>query len=139
MGKLAPPFTVPTLDGKSLSLSNYRGKYVLLDFWSTWCAPCVAEMPNVKALANQFRPKGRLAIIGMTLDEKPGIAASFVKTNHLWWDQAWVGGDAGRAVLDAYPSAGIPDFWLIGPNGQVIANGQRIVQIKPTLLAASAR
>jgi thiol-disulfide isomerase/thioredoxin len=137
VGEPAPGFAAPTLDGRTLRLSDFRGHYVLLDFWSTWCGPCVEELPNLKAVYSAFGRDGRLDMIGLSLDEKPQDAKRFVQKNEILWNQAWIGDDAGKQTLDSYPARwGIPQILLIGPDGMVIANNLRGNEIKSEVGAA---
>jgi thiol-disulfide isomerase/thioredoxin len=135
LGKSAPDFTVPNLTGGTLKLADFRGRYVLLDFWATWCPGCLEEMPNLKTVYKEFAPSGRLAIIGLSLDATASDALSYVRKNQIEWDQAWIGGDAGKSVLESYPSDGIPAIWLIGPDGKVIARDLSGDQIRSTIAA----
>lgn len=135
VGGLAPDFSAPTLDGKTLKLSEFRGKYVLLDFWATDCTPCIEEMPNLKATQQKFGNSGRLTIIGLSLDDKPSVAASYVQKNQIDWKQAWIGGDTGNQVIENYPANGIPAIWLIGPDGKIIAENLRGDAIQTTIAA----
>lgn len=75
---LAPDFTLPQLNGQPLSLSSYRGKVVLLDFWATWCVPCRAETPRFVELQQKYGDRG-LQIIGISMDDSPDPVAPFVK------------------------------------------------------------
>jgi peroxiredoxin len=135
IGKPAPDFTVPTLDGKTLTLSDFRGRYVLLDFWSTSCTPCIAEMPNLKAMFDTYGNTGRLMIISLSTDEKPQDALTFVRKHQLPWLQAWIRNDPGKLVVENYT----PQIWLIGPDGVIIANDLQGDRIKLAIETAVSK
>jgi peroxiredoxin len=138
IGAKAPPLAAKTLEGKPLSLEDYRGKYVLLDFWATWCGPCVAEMPKMQDVQAAFGPDDRFVIIGLSLDREVKAAQSFVKDRGLAWVQAFVGDEAGEKVLADYGVSSIPVTFLIGPDGRVIARGMRGDVIKDAVKKALA-
>ena len=69
-GTMAPPIEATTLDGKPLKLADFKGKYVLLDFWATWCGPCIGEIPNLQAVHDAFGKDDRFAILSVSVDEK---------------------------------------------------------------------
>lgn len=78
MGKPAPEFELATLDDKTVSLSDLRGKVVLLEFWASWCAPCRTQMPAIAALYNSLKDQG-LVLLGVNEDENEGAAVAYLK------------------------------------------------------------
>jgi RNA polymerase sigma factor (sigma-70 family) len=123
VGAAAPDFTVKTLDGKDLKLANLRGKFVLLDFWATWCAPCVAEVPNLKAVHDRFSDDPRFVLVSLSLDERPGDAEFLVRRQGLRWLQGFAGPDS--PVVSAYGATAIPATFLISPEGKILARDIR--------------
>lgn len=126
IGKTAPDFTLNTSDGQPISLSSYRGKYVLLDFWASWCAPCRAESPTVKGVYNLYKDSG-FDVLGVSLDLAPSkpqwIAA--IKQDGLTWAQVsdLKGFDSDIAIK--YGVHSIPANFLIDPSGKIIASNLR--------------
>ena len=131
VGDRAPDFTIKTLEGKELKLADFRGKYVLLDFWASWCAPCLAEMPNLQAIQDQYATDPRFVVIGLSLDDQPGPAASSVKALKLSWRQGFAGPDS--PVVSAYGATAIPATFLIGPDGNILAKDLRGEKTKTAL------
>ena len=86
IGSMAPDFTLNDKNGKPVSLSQLRGKYVLVDFWASWCGPCRGENPNVVAVHNQFKDKN-FTILGVSLDDSKDSWLKAVEEDHREWLQ----------------------------------------------------
>lgn len=138
VGKAAPDFDVKTLDGKPLKLSDFKGKYVLLDFWATWCGPCVGETPNLKDAWQTYKKDPRFTIISMSLDEGMAAPRDYAAKNGLAWTQGFIGDSTNSDVPDKFGlhDTGIPSIFLIGPDGKIIATGLRGGAIKNAVAAA---
>ena len=116
-GDVAPDFTLQSLDGKTVHLSDYRGKAVLLNFWATWCAPCKIEMPWFVELQKQYGPEG-LQIVGVAMDDaSPKEIADFAKEMGVNYP-VLVGKEA---VGDEYGGVQfLPESFYIDRNGKVL-------------------
>jgi len=136
VGDMAPDVTTKTLDDKPLKLSDFHGKYVLLDFWATWCGPCRAEMPNLKNVYQSFGNDQRFAMISLSLDSDRSQPKGYVEANKVGWEQVFLGDWNLDSVTKAFEVDSIPSIWLIGPDGKIIARGLRGSKIKETVAAA---
>ena len=134
VGDIAPDFALKTLDGKDLTLASVRGKFFLLDFWATWCAPCVAEIPNLEAVYKAFGSDPRFVMASLSLDERVDDARSFVKSKNLTWHQGLV--DPESPIATAYGAAAIPATFLIGPDGKILATDLRGEKIMTSVAEA---
>ena len=118
-GTAAPDFTVEDMEGNELRLSDFRGKYVLLDFWATWCGPCVEEVPRLKALYGKFS-RENLVIIGINSDSDRNAVAGFVKNRGITWPQVLDRVDHKEKLVSLYNIPGYPTYFLIDRNGKLM-------------------
>jgi peroxiredoxin len=122
IGKQAPEFTQTDTSGKPVSLKDFRGKYVLLDFWASWCAPCRAENPNVVKVYHKYKDKG-FTVLSVSLDQ-PGKKEAWlnaIHNDHLTWTHVSDLKFWGNAVAKQYAVNAVPANYLIGPDGTILA------------------
>lgn len=125
-GKEAPDFVQNTAEGKPVRLSDFRGKYVLIDFWASWCGPCREENPNVVKVYNQYKEKG-FTVLGVSLD-MPGQKEAWLKAiekDQLTWTQVSDLKGWENDAAKVYGVRAIPENFLIDPAGKIIGRNLR--------------
>ncbi len=134
LNAMAPEFAEADISGKMVSLSSFRGKYVLLDFWASWCGPCRAENPNVVKAYNQYKDKN-FTIVGFSLDGEGAKAQwlNAIQKDGLAWTQLSELRGWKSKTADLYAIRAIPQNFLLDPNGKIIAKNLRGDALKDKL------
>ncbi len=117
----APPFTLNSIDGRKVSLRDFRGKVVFLNFWTTWCPPCIYEMPSMEALHKRFKNRG-LVVLAVNSEEGVKKVNSFIKRNGYTF--LVVLDTDGSVINDSYRAVGLPTTYLIGRTGNLIGKAE---------------
>ena len=124
-GSKPPIFKAKSLQGRSVSLKDYKGKVLLIDFWATWCGPCREELPNVKKVYKEYREKG-FEILSVSLDHSEDVLKTHVKEESLDWTHIFNGSlPEGADIATQYGVESIPQMILIGRDGRILEVGLR--------------
>lgn len=114
--RYAPPFTLETLDGDHISLADLRGRITLLDFWATWCAPCVESLPSLKKIAAQMAGEP-FKLISVSGDRNGARVRDFVASHGPSWPQCWDGNGSVQSLLRV---RAFPTFLLLDSDGRIL-------------------
>jgi peroxiredoxin len=115
--KLAEDFALPTPDGGTFRLGEHRGKVVMVNFWATWCPPCLEEMPAMERLYRQHRERG-FVLVAVSVDADPKKVSPFVVQHRLTFP---VGLDPKMDLANAYAVRALPSSFFVGPDGNLAA------------------
>ncbi len=129
LGKEAINFSAQTSSGKKISLEDYRGKVVLLDFWASWCMPCKQEMPTVKKVYDKYHQQG-FEIIGISLDESREKFKSYIQKENISWPQIFDGKSGEEGIARKYAVSTIPTTFLIDREGKIADKNMRGEQLE---------
>jgi peroxiredoxin len=124
VGQMAPDFSIQTIDGKKISLADLKGKYAMIDFWASWCAPCRAENPNVVKAYNKYKSRNFM-ILGISLDKSRNDWESAIKQDNLTWTHASELMDFDGETVKKYNVESIPSSLILDPSGKIIARNLR--------------
>lgn len=117
VGAAVPDFVFQTLEGKSVKLSDLKSKVVVINFWATWCTPCVRELPSLQRLANEYAPRG-LTVVGVNMDENPGdVLASFLIKHEIKF-QSFI--DPKGELADRLGISGLPLTLVVDGNRKLL-------------------
>ncbi|MCI0694826.1 tetratricopeptide repeat protein [candidate division KSB1 bacterium] len=124
-GGTPPAFVATSLDGRRISPADYKGNVLLLDFWATWCGPCIVELPNVKRVYNTYHNQG-FEIVSISLDRSEETLGRFVEQQNLSWTHIYNSSlPSGSDIASQYGVSAIPQMILIGRDGKIVDIGMR--------------
>ena len=135
IGKPLPDFSATDLNGKSISLQDYRGKVVLFDFWAVWCGFCILEMPNLKKVYDTYKDEG-FDVIGINLDPDEAELRDYVKKKDIPWRQVFCKQGWDDPIVQQYNVTGVPEPWLIAKDGTLISTDAREAALEYLVIEA---
>lgn len=138
LGQPAPEFAYPTPDKqKTIGPQDFKGNYLVIDFWASWCGPCRKEMPNMKKAYEQFSGKG-VSFFNVSIDSKEADWLKALDEEKMPWDQV-LAPEAGKEVMKLYQFSGIPFIVLLDKEGKILAKNLRSEQLIEKLKEVTAK
>ncbi len=135
MGTVAPDWSVHDLSGKSVRLSDFRGKYVFFDVWAAWCGPCVNEVPGIQKAHESYGD--RVAVIGINIDRIINAPKEFSDEKKLTYTQLWADKEFNSEIARQYHIHSIPATFLVDPEGRLVSSGIRGEMLERTIAMAA--
>ncbi|MGH9477414.1 MAG: TlpA family protein disulfide reductase [Terriglobales bacterium] len=131
-GRSVPDFQLTLFNGRKVSLASYRGRVLVLNFWASWCPPCIQETPELNAMAQDFAG-GNVVVLGVSIDEDPVAYRTFLTRFHIRYPTAR---DPSQRLMHRFGTRQIPETYIIGPGGRL---ARKLVSVadwtSPTMLA----
>lgn len=131
-GKTAPDFALQTMKGDTLTLSSLRGRYVLIDFWASWCPDCRKASPELVRLYNQYKDKN-LTVLGVSIDEDRERWLAAIEKDGLVWQQVISESGWNSNELKAYAVRWLPTSYLIDPQGVIVDKNIEVTKLEPKI------
>jgi peroxiredoxin len=133
IGRRAPQFEVKTFDGKAVKLDDFKGKFVLLDFWATWAGSRTFDLQMLKSLHETYGKDGRLVMLGLNFDHESKTAETAITQGGLKWTQCYAGSWNQTRLPASYGVQGLPEAILIDPEGKIVGKSLRGSTIRTTV------
>ncbi|MDO5523823.1 MAG: TlpA disulfide reductase family protein [Bacteroidia bacterium] len=135
-GKTAPDFALQTASGDTLTLSSLRGKYVLIDFWASWCPDCRKASPRLVRLQNQYKDKN-FTVLGVSIDENRESWLAAIEKDGMNWPQVISEGGWNSHELKAYAVRWLPTSFLVDPQGVIVDKNIEVTKLEPPTCGAT--